>query len=62
MGKGLSPPSDPPFKTGKSFSNSPHRLPLASNSHDLCQEEEYLRDCLGPILTYLLMLGMFSVN
>ena len=36
------------FKIGKSSSNSPHRFPLTSQSQDLCQEQ-YLRDCLGPI-------------
>ena len=37
------------FKVGKSFSNSPHRFPLTSQSQDVCQEQ-YLHDCLGPIL------------
>ena len=37
------------FKIGKSFSNSPHRFPLTSQSPDLCQEQ-YLRDRLGPVL------------
>ena len=36
------------FTIGKSSSNSPHRFPLTAQSQDLCQEQ-YLRDCLGPI-------------